>query len=135
LKPIVWTDDFSVGIVRFDEQHKKLIQMINRLIEEPQVATGSETISELLNDMTNYAQEHFAAEEELMRQHSYPDLDKHAAQHIAFRRQTVDFCMATMGDVRTVPESMFQYLRDWLIGHILGSDMTYKPFFNDLGIR
>lgn len=135
MEPIVWTESFSVGVGKFDEQHKQLIRMINQLIVTPRVGTKSETISELLNSMTNYAQKHFAAEEELMLEHNYPYLDEHTAQHHAFRRKTVDFCMATMDDVDTVPESVFQYLQGWLVAHILKSDMAYKPFFRELGIE
>ena len=65
MEQITWTEEFSVGVVRIDEQHKQLIAMINRLIAEPQTTTRSETISDLLTGMTNYAQMHFATEEEL----------------------------------------------------------------------
>ena len=71
MEQITWTEDFSVGVVSLDEQHKRLIQMINRLIiAGPQTTTRSETVSDLLSDMANYARKHFATEEELMRQHN-----------------------------------------------------------------
>ena len=131
MEQIIWTEDFSVGVVRLDEQHKRLIQMINRLIAQPQTTTESELISDLLSDMTNYAQKHFAAEEELMRQYNYPRLKEQVAQHHAFQEKTVDFCSATTLNVRIVPETMLRYLSDWLVGHILDSDMAYKPFFRE----
>ena len=134
MEAINWTDSFSVGVTQFDEQHKQLVRMLNRLIADPDAGTRSETIAELLSAMTNYAQEHFEAEEELMEKHNYPQLKEHTAQHHAFRRKTGDLCMATMNEVGTVPESLLQYLRDWLVEHILKSDMAYKPFFRELGI-
>ena len=135
MEQITWTEDFSVGVVRLNEQHKRLIQMINRLIAEPQTTTSSETVSDLLNDMTKYAQEHFAIEEDLMRQHNYPHLEEHIVQHRSFQKKTVDFCSATMLDVTAVPEIMLHYLRDWLVEHILKSDMVYKPFFREQGLK
>ena len=135
MEQITWTENFSVGVMQLDKQHKRLIQILNRLIENPQTTTRSETISDLLNDMTNYAQEHFTTEEELMRQYDYPRIEEHIAQHHAFRRKTGEFCMATMNEVGTVPENMLQYLRNWLVEHILKSDMAYKPFFQELGIE
>ena len=131
MEQITWTEDFSVGVVRLDEQHKRLIKMINRLIAEPQTTTESEMVSDLLSDMTNYAQAHFTAEEELMRQHNYPRLEEHVAQHRAFQKKTVDFCSATVLNVGIVPETMLHYLSDWLVEHILRSDMAYKPFFRE----
>jgi len=116
MEQITWTEDFSVGVVRLDEQHKRLIKMINRLIAEPQTTTESEMVSDLLSDMTNYAQAHFTAEEELMRQHNYPRLEEHVAQHRAFQKKTVDFCSATVLNVGSVPETMLHYLSDWARG-------------------
>jgi len=134
MEEITWTEDFSVGVARIDEQHKRLIAMINRLIAEPQTTTRSETVSDLLTDMTKYAQEHFATEEELMRRHNYPHLGEHIAQHRAFRKKTVDFCTATTLDAEAVPATLLHYLREWLVGHILDTDMAYKPFFRERGI-
>ncbi len=135
MEPITWTENFSVGVRQFDEQHKQLVRMLNRLIAEPEAGTRSETVSELLDAMTEYAQQHFEAEEELMQQYNYPQLEEHAAQHNAFRRKTAELCMDAMYQVGTVPESILQYLRDWLVEHILQSDMDYKPFFRELSIE
>ena len=135
MEQITWTEEFSVGVVRIDEQHKQLIAMINLLIAEPQTTTRSETISDLLTGMTNYAQMHFATEEELMRQHNYPHFEEHVAQHRSFRKKTVDFCTATITDIVAVPETLLHYLRDWLVQHILESDMAYEPFFRERGVE
>lgn len=135
MEQIAWTEDVSVEVAIIDRQHKRLIEMINRLITDPETTTKSETISELLTDMTNYAQEHFATEEELMRQHNYLHLEEHVAQHRAFRKKTVDFCTATTLDVGTVPQTMLRYLSNWLLEHILTSDMAYKPFFRERGLK
>ena len=135
MEQITWTEDFSVGVVKLDEQHKKLIKMINQLIAEPWTDTKSETVSNLLSEMTNYAQVHFTTEEELMRQYIYPQLEEQIAQHRAFKKKTVDFCTATMLNVGIVPETMLNYLSDWLVNHILSCDMAYKPFFRELKIK
>ena len=134
MEQITWTEDFSVGVERLDAQHRQLFRMINQLIAKPHTTTRSETVSDLLTDMTKYAQEHFATEEDLMRQHNYPHFEKHIFQHRAFRKKTVDFCSATMLDLVVVPEAILRYLRDWLVEHILKTDMAYKPFFRGHGL-
>jgi hemerythrin len=106
MEQITWTEDFSVGVERLDEQYKRIIQMINKLIAEPQTTTRSEAVSDLLNDMTKYAREHFETEEELMRQHSYPHLVEHVAQHRDYQKKTVDLCTATTLSVGIVPDAM-----------------------------
>ena len=52
MESIIWTTKFCVDVARIDEQHKRLIDMINRLVAASQAKTGLETISDLLNDMT-----------------------------------------------------------------------------------
>lgn len=131
MEQITWTEDFSVGIPRLDEQHKQLVRMINRLIAAPGTKTKSESVSNLLNDMTKYAQEHFRLEEDLMRERDYPHLDEQVAQHRAFRKKVADFCFATMLDAQSVPDIMLNYLRDWLVNHILECDMAYKPYLGE----
>ncbi len=85
MEQIVWSDDFSVGVKLFDEQHKRLIVMLNKMINNPAAATKSETIFDILTDMTRYAQQHFKSEEALMIEHGYPHLEQHKNQHKAFK--------------------------------------------------
>ena len=87
MEQIIWTEEFSVGVKRLDEQHKRLIAMINRLMGAPRAKTRSERISDLLSDMTKYAQEHFQTEEDLMRQYDYPHLYKHLLSIVLFGRR------------------------------------------------
>jgi hemerythrin len=134
MKPIGWTEEFSVGVFEMDRQHKKLIGMLNRLINEPEAQTQSETISDLLSGMIAYAREHFRDEEALMAEYGYPFKDQQMEQHKAFVKKTVDFCSAVEVGVDSVPQVMLDYLKDWLIQHILQQDMGYKTFFLKRGI-
>lgn len=135
MEEIVWTEKFSVGIERFDDHHKRLIGMINRLIRDPGATTGSETVAELLTDMISYARMHFAEEESLLAEYSYPRCEEQIKQHQAFRKKTVKFCTATAIHVDVVPQVMLKYLREWLVHHILESDMAYKSFFQERGVK
>ncbi len=134
MEPIVWTDAFSVGVSKMDGQHKKLIGMINRLIQEPGATTGSITISDLLTGMVSYALEHFRDEEALMAEHAYPLKDQQTEQHKSFVKKTVDFCSAVEVGVDNVPQVLLQYLKEWLVRHILEEDMKYRPFFIERGV-
>ena len=135
MEPIRWTEDFSVGVAEMDRQHKKLVAMLNRLIAEPEARTNSDTISDLLSGMINYAREHFRDEEALMSEYSYPFKDRQTEQHTAFTKKVVDFCSAVDVGVDIVPQVMAEYLKDWLIHHILEQDMKYKQFFLDRGVK
>ncbi len=135
MEEITWTDAFSVGVTRLDEQHKRLIGMINRLMGGSRARARSESVSELLADMADYASEHFATEEELLRRYRYPLLDSHLAAHDSFRENTTQFCLAMTLGVEAIPEHMLKYLRAWLLHHILEDDMAYRPFFLEHGVE
>ncbi len=131
---IVWSDDFSVGVKLFDVHHKKLIVMINKMINDPTATTRSVTVSDILTDMTLYAQQHFKSEEDLMIEHGYPHLEQHKSQHNEFKKKVMELCIATTVDVEAVPQALLEYLKWWLTQHILNEDMEYKSFFEKKGV-
>lgn len=128
MEEIVWTDEFNIGIPEIDSQHRQIIDILNRLLREPDAQTTSETVSDTLHDMTRYAQEHFSTEEEILAYSNFPDLAAHKEQHFAYRKKTVDLCKDTMLGFQAVPKDLLQYLRDWWSDHILVEDMKYREF-------
>ncbi len=134
MEKIEWNEGFSVGVRKLDEQHKVLIDMINKMIEMQNITVDSEVVSEVLNKMTEYANFHFNTEENLLKEHGYPEYEAHKAMHKVFRKKTVAFCMDTMVHKKSIPEEIVSYLKDWLTHHILTEDMRYKPFFKEKGV-
>ena len=135
MEKIVWSSELSVGVDVFDEHHKHVILMINRLIDTQEAVTNSEVVSDLLDRMTRYARDHLKAEELMMAEHGYPQLEQHKAQHMAFIKKTVSFCTATQIGVDAIPKGLLVYLRDWWVHHIQDADKAYSAFFNGIGIR
>ena len=135
MEKIIWNNSFSVGVQELDKQHKKLINLINNLIEMKDAKVDSEIISDALTEMTKYTLEHFEAEEKLMNENNYPDYSLHKGQHMQFKKQTAKFCMDTMSYKSTIPIEILTFLKEWLINHILDSDMQYKTFFSQSGIK
>ena len=131
---ISWKNEFSVGVKEMDEQHKKLIGMINRLIEEQKILTEPKTIANLLTEMTDYAQVHFRAEEYLMAEYGYEHKTEQEQQHQEFIDKTIAFYSASDLGPNVLSTALLDYLRIWLIEHILKEDMKYKEFFKSKGL-
>lgn len=129
-----WSDKYKVGVKKIDDQHFRIFRMINRLIAEPGITTGSVTVSDMLSDMTRYAKEHFETEENLMAEYDYPGLSEQITYHKEFIKQTVSLCTATMLEVETVPETILNYLKNWWTNHILEVDMEYRECFKENGV-
>ncbi len=132
---INWKNEFSVGVKEMDEQHKKLLGMINRLIEEQHTLTDPRTIADLLTEMTDYAQVHFRAEEFLMAEYGYEQISAQEKQHQAFIDKTISFYSASDIGPNVLSVALLDYLGTWLVGHILQEDMKYKNFFKSKGLH
>ena len=132
---INWRDEFSVGVAEMDRQHQKLLAMINRLISEQKVLTNPQTIGDLLTAMTDYADDHFRAEEYLMAEYDYERKSEQEVAHRAFIEKTRSFSAAADIGPNILSEALLDYLSTWLIRHILTEDMQYKPFFLSKGLQ
>ena len=134
MKRITWRDEFSVGVEEMDRQHKKLLAMINRLVEEQHTLTDPKTNAELLDGMVEYAQEHFRAEEYLMAEYDYDRKAWQEKQHMEFLDKTLSFMSASDVGPNILSVALLDFLSSWLVNHILTEDMQYKDFFRSKGV-
>lgn len=131
-----WTDKYSVGVSELDQQHQKLFKMLNRLISVNRSSNlHTETITNVLKEMNQYAEVHFATEERLMDTFDYPKFEEHRISHQGFQEKTQELCTATENGMVPTTEELLEYLSYWWRHHILEEDMAYKGFFNEKGIR
>ncbi len=130
--PIIkWQDSFSVGIQRFDDEHKVLLDIINEMFI---IVRDQKTVDHLsieINKLIQYTQEHFADEEEAMEKAGYPALDEHKVIHEKLLNDVVVFKKRVENGEKEVTTTFYHFLRDWLLTHIMEEDMQYKPFLAD----
>jgi hemerythrin len=84
--------------------------------------------------MSIYALTHFEYEEKIMIDYSYPDYTSHKEQHEEFKKKVASFYSATPISVDALNANVVEYLKSWLIYHILKEDMKYKRFYNEKGL-
>lgn len=131
-----WSDEFSVGIVLIDKQHKILIRAINLLAMAVQHKSSRELMQEIFTTLRDYTDTHFAYEEELFDRFGYPDTAEHKAQHRALLQKVVDLEKKWQTGQAEIGPEVLKFLVDWLRMHILGSDKKYSPFLiKALGIK
>ena len=128
MKKIVWDDSFSVGIEELDKQHKQIVGVINRLIDEPKEGFDPDEVAKILDELTKFAHYHFKMEEQLLAEHGYPDLHTQQDEHKEFRIELANLCMDSMKNHTIIPINVLLYLREWWTDHILVKDMKYRPF-------
>lgn len=133
---ITWSDQLSVGIKSVDEDHQKLISLMNNLQTAIHYPTGESFERQALNELVAYTKYHFQREEEMMEKNSYPDFALHKAEHEAMVSRIGEF-LAAYEDSRTrekAVEQIAEFLKGWLINHIMGSDQRYGPYLKGKGV-
>lgn len=134
MNKIEWKPEYSVDIPRLDEQHQKIIRVINSLIDNPGVFDNSDTVSRALTELTNYVSEHFLLEEQILEKNSYPNLLEHANLHTMYGDRVAKFYIDLIGKKKGTAEELLNFLKKWWIGHILHEDMKYKEYFTGKNI-
>jgi len=131
-----WNDRLSVGISQFDNEHKKLVSMINELFDAVQSGRGKESLGHILDGLIDYTKTHFANEEHYMEKFSYPDLKAHRTEHETLTKQVVDIQRKYhQGATAMLSMEVMTFLKNWLIKHIQGTDKKYGPFLATKGLR
>jgi hemerythrin-like metal-binding protein len=131
---MTWNDSYSVKVTCCDEEHKKLISLINSLHQAMSAGKGRSVIGPVIQELHNYVGSHFRNEEALMEKTGYPALAAHRGEHQKFVAQAVKFS-DELEEGLAVPMEVIMFLRDWLVNHIQHTDRAYGPHLNARGIK
>jgi hemerythrin-like metal-binding protein len=130
-----WNDSLSVKVGEIDGQHQKLIALINQLHDAMAQGKGKDAVSLIVKGLVGYAGSHFALEEKYFDKFNYPDAPAHKQEHAAFVNKVSEFQdKYTKGGITLTLEVM-NFLKDWLVKHIQGTDQRYSAFFNERGLN
>ena len=130
-----WSEKYSVGVGEIDDQHKKLIALIERLNAAMRQGQGKQALGGILSELVKYVGTHFAAEERLMKTHGYPEYEPHKEKHDKITKKVLDIQDAFETNGTNVTLDVMKYLENWVDKHILGTDMKYSSFFVEKGLR
>ncbi|BDV00544.1 hypothetical protein TDMWS_06290 [Thermodesulfomicrobium sp. WS] len=129
-----WTKDLELGIPSIDEQHQKLVAMVNRLhrsLERSDTAAAGRVLQELI-EYTGY---HFGTEEKFFDQYGYPETDAHKTIHKKLVDKVLAFKRKFDAGEEFLSQELLNFLKDWLINHIGFTDRKYAPFLQSKGVR
>ncbi|WP_029458631.1 bacteriohemerythrin [Solidesulfovibrio alcoholivorans] len=130
-----WDQSLAVNIGDIDEQHQKLVQMICDLHEAMRTGKGKGQVESILRELEEYAVEHFGFEEKLMEKHKYPGYLNHRKEHEKFVDQVIAFGNDFRANRAALTTEVMNFLKNWLVGHIKGTDKKYSSFFNERGVH
>jgi hemerythrin len=126
--PMEWKPEYSVGEDDLDDDHKIIIDLINRFDYAFSVEVEGDLIEHVLDELIDYTKFHFQREEEYMHSIGYPymALREHAEGHIVLEKQLDTYYETFHGCNTEIASDISEFLGLWLRSHILETDMKYK---------
>jgi len=128
---IHWDDKFVVGVPLIDQQHLRLMNIINDLYQLCDNESGSVNpyLIECSWETLAYLRHHFSTEEKLMLLLGFPGYRDHKTEHDAFIENLLNqYRQFSLGE-KGVSEKFVHMLKEWLLTHIINFDKEMANFF------
>lgn len=127
---LIWSEDYSVGVDKFDFHHKKLFSIINSL-RKISSNEKSDEIVKILDELLDYSNYHLKKEEEFFDNFGYSEAEAHKKKHQFYNQKLKEFIDSKETfDVNQV----LDFLEKWWMNHILQEDKKYSNFFSNKSI-
>ena len=125
-----WTTDYDTGIDEIDEQHKRLVELLNTLYTSFIEKNTDLTLVDILKELTDYAEYHFTYEEALFAKSGYPREEDHIQEHQELFNEIEAFKIE-LERGHSITYKLMTFLRKWVSGHLLGIDKDYIPYIQN----
>lgn len=129
---LVWEEGYKIGQEDMDAEHLILFALLNQLNINIQQDMAGACVADVLHALESYIDYHFAHEEALMKSWDYPGLDEHSGKHHEFMNEVGRLRReAETGDPLQAGLKVRAFVLDWLLSHILETDVEYARFIAD----
>jgi hemerythrin len=118
-----WKDEYSLGIVEIDDQHKLLMGGFSSIEESIVQNKGWSETHYAIVELIKIAHMHFSFEEALMRIFGYPGTEPHQMEHQHFFAKLDSIERLALKETAKI--EVVTFMQDWLANHILANDRAY----------
>jgi hemerythrin len=129
-----WRTDYSIGIQKIDNQHKKIILLINDLLKmckENNTVEDYESFNALVEIILEHFQKHFETEEKLMLKKNYPQYAEHKKRHDKLLEDIKKMMDKIINEKqKNSLINMVIFLREWFVENIYIMDKQMGEYFN-----
>jgi len=123
---IRWEPRYSVHVDMLDEQHQKLFEIVNRLMDIHD--TVSDELYPVIVDLVDFVFNHFRDEQMVMMKFNYPGFASHCESHGNFIEKVQDFLKRYKENDEHLTVEMIVFLRDWIFTHTTLVDSNYGTY-------
>jgi len=130
-----WGEKFFLKISSIDEQHKKLVELINQLHDAMSSGSAKDVMGKIIDELSSYTKTHFTYEEKLLTQTGYPALAKQKQEHEEFVKKVQGYQADHKAGKLSISLNTMMFLKEWLSNHILVLDKAYVAHLQSKGIK
>ena len=133
---IEWSDNLTIGVEVIDDQHKTLIEHLNKVSVALESNQGEKEVANTLDFLIKYTDYHFSKEEEYMEKYNYPGLAEQKEKHEIYKQllNKMEQEFIEDGASKMLASSIDTLLMNWLTKHIEGIDLKFGQFLQDNNI-
>ena len=128
---IVFDEELYTGNELIDNEHKELIDRVNKLVESCENGKEKVTAVKTLDFLMDYTEFHFSDEEKLQQEGGYDKLEQHKGQHEDFKK-SVDELRQMLeeeeGPTDAFVQAVNKNISQWLVNHIQGWDKAVAEY-------
>ncbi|MCX7985061.1 MAG: bacteriohemerythrin [Bacteroidetes bacterium] len=125
-----WKKEFELGHPTIDVHHRYLVLLMNILYESIKSDSARSQSIDVVQELKEYAQYHFNAEEQLFEHTDYPYVEHHKNFHKEFCLTIQRISELIDEHNSSAPIELIEFLNSWFINHILTVDMGILPYLN-----
>lgn len=126
---INFDEKMHTGIKELDSQHLEIIEQANILAEAMKEGKGSDIINDVLSALEKKLEEHFEAEENVLKSHNYPRLEGHIQAHNRYRTQISELKSEMASEKgMSLPVKVLSLVKDYVDSHLKVTDIAYVEF-------
>jgi hemerythrin len=130
---IKWREGYNTGVSQFDNEHHKIVELINVMYTAIRDKSGKEVTENACNEILAYTRYHFDNEEKAMLEVNYPGIEEQLAEHSRLKAEALRLQAMIGANFPEGASEFYRFLRHWLIKHIQDCDKKYGPYLQDTG--
>lgn len=125
MEKLFWDEKYETNIDVIDFQHRILLERINDLIDLVNKNDTQDNMFPILIFLEDYTHYHFDTEEQFFDSFNYKDKEKHLEEHREFINRIIEFKEQYAKGTVKIDKDLLDYLLNWLVSHILETDMDF----------
>lgn len=133
IERVEWNPGISVHVNKIDGQHQKLYSITNRLIDLYEQGSGD--VIEVLEELVQYAMDHFRDETLIMYESRFPGLDAQKTDHGRFVEKMQEFLRGYADGQEQLTHELLNYCRNWIVTHTTSQDMEFAAYLVKKGLK